>query len=149
MLGTVQLVLVALAVGAVTLYLFRGALFGSQARREELVSDAGFDDNNFVERLTTQNKRLAVFFGSQTGTAEEYAVKIAREAKSRYGTSALVLDPDTQEMDKLDQVPENCVVVFVMATYGEGEPTDNAVGMMEFLQSQDVSFSEGLSLIHI
>jgi len=143
MLGTVQLVLVALAVGAVTLYLFRGALFGSQARREELVSDAGFDDNNFVERLTTQNKRLAVFFGSQTGTAEEYAVKIAREAKSRYGTSALVLDPDTQEMDKLDQVPENCVVVFVMATYGEGEPTDNAVGMMEFLQSQDVSFSEG------
>ena len=46
-------------------------------------------------------------------------------------------------MDKLDQVPENCVVVFVMATYGEGEPTDNAVGMMEFLQSQDVSFSEG------
>jgi sulfite reductase alpha subunit-like flavoprotein len=34
-------------------------------------------------------------------------------------------------------------VIFVMATYGEGEPTDNAVGLMEFLKNDEVTFSEG------
>lgn len=60
--------------------------------------------------------------------------------------SSLVLDIENEEMDKLDQLPEDCVAVFVMATYGEGDPTDNAVEFMEFLQSSDVAFSENSSL---
>ena len=140
MLSTVHLVLVALVIGILSVYVLRGAIFGKKS--EEVPEDEGDgDEGNFVERLTSQGKRVVIFFGSQTGTAERYAIKIAREIKSRYGTSPLVLDPDTQEMDKLDQVPENCVVIFVTATYGEGEPTDNAVGMMEMLKSEDVTFS--------
>ena len=137
--------LVALLVCAATLFFLRGTLFGASAKEEEQVAD---DDggSNFVERLVSQKKRLVIFFGSQTGTAEEYAIRIAREAKSRYGTSALVLDPENEAMDKLDLVPEDCVVVFVMATYGEGDPTDNAVNMMEFLKSPDVAFTNGETL---
>lgn len=93
-----------------------------------------------------QKKRLVVFFGSQTGTAEEYAIRIAREAKERYGVGVLVLDLQDEEMDKLDQLPEDSVAIFVMATYGEGEPTDNAVEFMEFLRSPDVAFSENSTL---
>jgi NADPH-ferrihemoprotein reductase len=40
-------------------------------------------------------------------------------------------------------VPEDCAVFFVMATYGEGEPTDNAVSLMQNLKDEDFNFSKG------
>ena len=98
MLSTVHLVLVALVIGVLSVYVFRGAIFG---KKDEVVpeDEGDGDEGNFVERLTSQGKRVVIFFGSQTGTAEGYSIKIAREIKSRYGTSPLVLDPDPQEMD--------------------------------------------------
>jgi flavodoxin len=94
----------------------------------------------------SQKKRLAVFYGSQTGTAEEYATRIAKEAKARFGVSSLVCDIEEYDFDKLDAVPADCAVVFVMATYGEGEPTDNAVAFMELIEEDEPEFSEGSSL---
>lgn len=35
------------------------------------------------------------------------------------------------------------MVIFCVATYGEGEPTDNAVALMDFLRSDDIAFSNG------
>lgn len=50
------------------------------------------------------------------------------------------------DFDNLDQVPEDSLVVFCMATYGEGEPTDNAVQLMEFIKEDSVEFSKGSTL---
>lgn len=47
------------------------------------------------------------------------------------------------DFDNLDAVPEDCLVVFCVATYGEGEPTDNAVGLMDFLKEDEIEFSKG------
>lgn len=93
--------------------------------------------------LTMQNKRCVMFYGSQTGTAEEYAIRLAKEAKSRFGVSSLVCDPEEYDFTHLDKVPSDCCVFFVMATYGEGEPTDNAQPMMEYIMDDSVEFSEG------
>jgi NADPH-ferrihemoprotein reductase len=90
-----------------------------------------------------QNKRLVIFYGSQTGTAEEYAIRIAKEAKAKFGLSALVCDPEEYDIEHLDALPADCVAVFVMATYGEGEPTDNAVPLMQSLADESFSFSQG------
>ncbi|EKD01377.1 NADPH--cytochrome reductase [Trichosporon asahii var. asahii CBS 8904] len=93
-----------------------------------------------------QNKKCAVFYGSQTGTAEEFSIRLAKEAKSRFGVSSLVCDPEEYEFRNLDQIPEDKAVVFVMATYGEGEPTDNAQQLMEFLEEEEPEFSNGSTL---
>jgi NADPH-ferrihemoprotein reductase len=41
-----------------------------------------------------QKKKIVIFYGSQTGTAEDYGTRIAKEAKSRFGLSSLVCDPE-------------------------------------------------------
>ncbi|GAA6048474.1 hypothetical protein JCM3770_003775 [Rhodotorula araucariae] len=106
------------------------------------VVDTGRD---FVAALKLSGKKIIIFYGSQTGTAEDYGTRIAKEAKARFGLSSLVCDPEDYDFDNLDAVPEDCLVVFCVATYGEGEPTDNAVQLMEFLK-EDPQFSNGTSL---
>lgn len=90
-----------------------------------------------------QSKRCVMFYGSQTGTAEDYAIRLAKEAKTRFGLSSLVCDPEEYEFAKLDQLPSTSAVFFVVATYGEGEPTDNAQSFMDFIMDEGVEFSSG------
>ena len=52
-------------------------------------------------------------------------------------------DPEEYDFENLDQLPEDCAAFFVMATYGEGEPTDNAVQLMQNLQDESFEFSGG------
>jgi NADPH-ferrihemoprotein reductase len=46
-------------------------------------------------------------------------------------------------MENLDSVSEDCVAIFVMSVYGEGEPTDNARPFMDFIVDPAVHFSLG------
>lgn len=98
---------------------------------------------NILEKMDESDKNCVVFYGSQTGTAEDYASRIAKEGHSRFGLNCMVADLEDYEYENLDQFPEDKLAVFVLATYGEGEPTDNAVEFYEFISGDDVSFSEG------
>ncbi|GAA5836678.1 hypothetical protein JCM11251_002695 [Rhodosporidiobolus azoricus] len=107
--------------------------------------DTGRD---FVAHMRLAKKKAVIFYGSQTGTAEDYGTRIAKEIKARYGLSSLVVDPEDFDFENLDEVPEDNLVIFVMATYGEGEPTDNAVPFMDFLK-EDPQFSKGGDLSNL
>lgn len=89
---------------------------------------------DIVERMNEAGKNCAVFYGSQSGTAEDYASRLAQEGKRRYGLETMVADLEDYDYDNLDVVPEDKVLIFVLATYGEGEPTDNAVDFYDFLK---------------
>ena len=69
--------------------------------------------------------------------------------KSELSFASLLLSRDScasrYDFETLDKITKEMVVIFSVATYGEGEPTDNAVGMMEFIQQEDVTFSSGES----
>lgn len=65
---------------------------------------------------------MAIFYGSQTGTAEEYSNRLAKECQ-RYGMKGAAIDPEECDMEKISILPEmieNHLVIFCMATYGEG-----------------------------
>ena len=98
---------------------------------------------NILEKMDQSDKNCVVFYGSQTGTAEDYASRIAKEGSSRFGLNTMVADLEDYDYDNLDTFPEDKLAVFVLATYGEGEPTDNAVDFYEFITGQEVSFSNG------
>ena len=97
---------------------------------------------NILEKMDETGKNCVVFYGSQTGTAEDYAARLAKEGSSRFGLKTMTADLEDYDYENLDQFPEDKVAMFVMATYGEGEPTDNAVEFYEFISSEEVSFSE-------
>ncbi|KAJ4412986.1 hypothetical protein N0V82_008625 [Gnomoniopsis sp. IMI 355080] len=97
---------------------------------------------NILEKLEESGKNCVIFYGSQTGTAEDYASRLAKEGKSRFGLDTMVADLEDYDYDNLDSFPSDKVAMFVLATYGEGEPTDNAVDFYEFITGEDVSFSE-------
>jgi NADPH-ferrihemoprotein reductase len=98
---------------------------------------------NILEKMDETDKNCVVFYGSQTGTAEDYASRLSKEGHSRFGLKTMVADLEDYDFDNLDSFPEDKLAVFVLATYGEGEPTDNAVEFYEFIGSEDVSFAEG------
>lgn len=54
-------------------------------------------EGSFVDRMLHSGKTMVVFYGSQTGTAEDFAQRIAKQAK-RYGISATVCDPEECDM---------------------------------------------------
>eukprot|EP00005_Dracoamoeba_jomungandri_P004434 CAMPEP_0174251296 /NCGR_PEP_ID=MMETSP0439-20130205/1154_1 /TAXON_ID=0 /ORGANISM="Stereomyxa ramosa, Strain Chinc5" /LENGTH=593 /DNA_ID=CAMNT_0015331569 /DNA_START=273 /DNA_END=2051 /DNA_ORIENTATION=- len=76
---------------------------------------------------------MSIFWGSQTGTAEDFAETLGEEAKKLgFGVSVHDLeDYDTEELEE----EEFCI--FVMATYGEGEPTDNAKEFYDWLLEEE------------
>lgn len=97
---------------------------------------------NIIEKLEESGKNCVIFYGSQTGTAEDYASRLAKEGKSRFGLDTMVADLEDYDYENLDNFPEDKVAMFVLATYGEGEPTDNAVDFYEFVTGEDVAFSD-------
>lgn len=95
-------------------------------------------ENSFINKLKASGRSLVVFYGSQTGTGEEFAGRLAKEG-IRYKMRGMVADPeecDMEELTKLKEIP-NSLAVFCVATYGEGDPTDNAMEFYEWLKTSD------------
>ncbi|KAI9662728.1 MAG: NADPH-cytochrome P450 reductase [Alyxoria varia] len=144
------IVLVALLIGSV-LYFTKGTYwavvkdpYAASYANANGAAKAGAS-RNFVEKMSETDKNCIIFYGSQTGTAEDYASRLAKEGSSRFGLKTMTADLEEYDFDVLDSLPEDCVAFFVMATYGEGEPTDNAVDFFEFIGGDDSSFSNGSS----
>ncbi|XP_057207943.1 P450 (cytochrome) oxidoreductase b isoform X2 [Triplophysa rosa] len=95
-------------------------------------------ETSFIEKMKKTGKNIAVFYGSQTGTAEEFANRLAKDAH-RYGMKGMAADPEEYDMGELSRLKEieNSLAIFCMATYGEGDPTDNAQEFYDWLQECD------------
>ncbi|XP_060612712.1 NADPH--cytochrome P450 reductase isoform X1 [Anolis sagrei] len=100
------------------------------------------NDSSFIEKMKKTGKNIVVFYGSQTGTAEEFANRLAKDAH-RYGMRGMSADPEEYNLSDLNRLPEidKSLAVFCMATYGEGDPTDNAQDFYDWLQETDADLS--------
>lgn len=82
----------------------------------------------------SSKQRCTILFGTQTGTAERFAKSLRSQLESKYGSSTAfeVLDVENYDPERL---PREKLVMFLMATYGDGEPTDSATQFYAWLQA--------------
>ncbi|KAG2740835.1 hypothetical protein P692DRAFT_20752478 [Suillus brevipes Sb2] len=107
--------ILALGVVPAAAYLFRDSIFSSSTPKSVPVAPSKFanghgNPRDFIAKMKEGKKRLIIFYGSQTGTCEEYAIRIAKEAKTKFGLTSLVCDPEEYDFENLDQVPEDILV---------------------------------------
>merc|ERR1719158_1554278 len=146
MFGTLDYILLA-AIGAAAIWwLFIRDTEADKIPEYEIkpmvIRESSTVEKGFLSKMRKTGRRLVVFYGSQTGTAEEFAGRLAKEG-ARYGLKGLVADPEEEDMEDLQKLGEledengPCLAVFMLATYGEGDPTDNAVEFNDKLTSED------------
>ncbi|GCB77388.1 hypothetical protein scyTo_0017595 [Scyliorhinus torazame] len=99
-------------------------------------------ETSFIEKMKKTGKNIVVFYGSQTGTAEEFANRLSKDAQ-RYGMRGMATDPEEYDMSELNRLTEieNTLAIFCMATYGEGDPTDNAQDFYDWMQETDLDLT--------
>ena len=63
-----------------------------------VVRETSTVEKGFLSKMRKTGRRLVVFYGSQTGTAEEFAGRLAKEG-ARYGLKGIVADPEEENME--------------------------------------------------
>ncbi|KAI9582058.1 NADPH--cytochrome P450 reductase isoform X1 [Glossina fuscipes] len=146
-LGTLDIALLVILVAGGTWYFTRNRTKPEEQGRTysiqpTTVSTAAVTDNSFIKKLKASGRSLVVFYGSQTGTAEEFAGRLAKEG-IRYRLKGMVADPEECDMEELLQLKDisNSLAVFCLATYGEGDPTDNAMEFYEWITNGDADLT--------
>eukprot|EP00736_Rhodelphis_marinus_P006723 Rmarinus@m.17465 len=100
---------------------------------------------------------VLILHGSQTGTAESFAGKLAKEINATPGKKANIVDSeefmdlrvetDTDVFEFAKAIKHYKVVVIIVSTYGEGDPPDNTLSLYRLLLSTSLDrFDEKFAL---
>jgi sulfite reductase (NADPH) flavoprotein alpha-component len=91
-------------------------------------------------RESLPQQRLSVVYGSQTGNAKRLATQLARDAE-RGGLAVRLLRADAYPVRELKS--ERLLIV-VISTQGDGDPPDDARGLIDFIASKRAPTLDGL-----
>ncbi len=107
-------------------------------RRKSAVTGTGFAAANgsaAKAEIVDTREHCSILFGTQTGTAERFAKSLKSQLESKYGASTVFDVVDVENYNSENLLKEK-LVFFLMATYGDGEPTDNAADFYNWLLAQ-------------
>lgn len=107
------------------------ALFGATATQRKT--------RNIAQKLEETGRDVVIFWGSQSGTAEGFANRLARDCHRRLKLDALVADLSDYDHDTIALIPRTKLVIFLVSTFGEGDPSDNTASFMKWLESAETS----------
>ena len=103
-----------------------------------------------VDKTVYPGGQISIYYGTQTGTAEQFARQLEREGPD-HGFLIHVVDLEDTSIDQLvdavrrDEDTDRARAIFLSSTYGEGESPDNATAFVNDLKERactDVLFSE-------
>ncbi|THX99431.1 cytochrome P450 reductase 1 [Aureobasidium pullulans] len=151
--GFEDIAAMALVGAASAAYMFKGTLWDKPdpylykwfERPQELMGGrAGAQQTrNIAEKLEETGADMIIFWGSQSGTAQRMANRLAKECHQRFGVKALSVDASDYEASTIAQIPRAKLAIFMASTYGEGEPPDSYHELWSWLHAtSDKSLAE-------
>ncbi|SBS83949.1 NADPH-cytochrome p450 reductase, putative (CPR), partial [Plasmodium malariae] len=91
------------------------------------------NNNNKINFINDDIKNnVKIYFGSQGGTAEEFSKELCSNLKEIFNIKADIIDLENYNKEEIKTFG---IRIFIVATYGDGEPTDNAVKFFKWLKS--------------
>ncbi|VUC30945.1 unnamed protein product [Clonostachys rosea] len=93
-------------------------------------SSASAATRNIGEKARENEAKIIILWGSQSGTAESLAHRLARDAQQRLRAATIACDLADYDPATLADVAESVIVVFIVSTYGEGDPSHNAIELV-------------------
>lgn len=121
-------VLVALAL-ALLAYFTKGTLWAVPDDGTKVVASSRV----IADVVRENSKQFLIFYGSQTGTAEDYAHKFAKELKSKFKLNVMIADLEDYDFESLNEL--DCIVSFLISSYGEGDFPDSSVAFETHLNA--------------
>lgn len=79
--------------------------------------------------------RCSILYGTQTGTAERFAKSLKSQLESKYGATTAFDLVDLEHYDGSIRLSREKIAFFLVATYGDGEPTDSSTEFFTWLSS--------------
>lgn len=137
------------ATGGATLVLASALAYVMMKSKKKKIEDVEEEAPPVVEldRELYPGGHLSVYYGSQTGTAESFAQQLQREGAD-HGFLVHVIDMEDIMVDQVlddarkDPDTERSKAIFLVATYGEGEPTDNSAVFVQELKAKMMPSNE-------
>ncbi|CAM1508745.1 Fc.00g055930.m01.CDS01 [Cosmosporella sp. VM-42] len=102
---------------------------------------------NIAKHLDILQKDLVVLWGSQSGTAESLAHRLSRDLHVRFGLSILTADLSDYDPASIAAIPASKIVILILATYGEGGPSDNAMEFWDWITHDNMPDLSNLKLL--
>ncbi|MCJ1474257.1 hypothetical protein MMC13_002915 [Lambiella insularis] len=102
-------------------------------QEKDSVRNSQKETRDIAQKLDEAGKDIVVFFGSQSGTAEAFANRLARELHLRFGVAVISADLSDFDAESIARIPCSKLAVFILSTFGEGDPSDNTAGLWEWL----------------
>ncbi|KAH6894373.1 hypothetical protein B0T10DRAFT_589930 [Thelonectria olida] len=91
---------------------------------------------NIAQKLEESGKNVVIFWGSQSGTAETFAGRLAKECHLRFNLQTLCADLCDYDPETIALIPQTKLAIFIVSTYGEGDPSDNTQGLWEWIHKK-------------
>jgi NADPH-ferrihemoprotein reductase len=115
---------------------FRSLFFESPQSKDGVAHSSSQTTRDIGEKARNVEARFTILWGSQSGTAESLAHRLGRDIQQRLKSTAIVGDLSDCDPATLAHVPNSAIVVLVMSTYGEGDPSDNAKEFVSHVTTQ-------------
>ena len=135
----VSMLAVPLAVASIVLILASSVLLLLKKRRSSTGKACA------TQRHSVDDGRdvIRVLYGTQTGTAEKFAKQLATQLSERYGEGVAFKAVDIDTYDHASRLGSERLLIYLVATYGDGEPTDNAVEFHTWLEPKADAVFDG------
>ncbi|KAJ5679330.1 hypothetical protein N7462_007574 [Penicillium macrosclerotiorum] len=152
--GIADFTALAIIAGAGVTFLSRGILWDRpdpyhhlaferpQLKNGGQVGSSNKETRNIAQKMQETSKQIVVFWGSQSGTAEGFAHRLAREIAVRWGQESMTADLSDYDPVSISEIPDSKLAIFIVSTYGEGDPSDNTADFWSWItKAADLSLS--------